>query len=122
MPLAARGLQVDECRPGAGPRVVFSGLDAQAAQTIEAEFARCGHFVITNAGSFRMEQDVPLLVPEVNLGQLSRMLRAEYLVDAVSLTQVSGIPFRAASMETAILQMIEDSADMSSATGEGSDR
>ena len=63
-----------------------------------------------------------VLVPEVNLGQLSRMLRAEYLVDAVSLTQVSGIPFRAASMETAILQMIEDSADMSSATGEGSDR
>ncbi len=63
-----------------------------------------------------------VLVPEVNLGQLSRMLRAEYLVDAVSLTQVSGIPLRAASMETAILQMIEDSADMSSATGEGSDR
>ena len=33
-----------------------------------------------------------VLVPEVNLGQLSRLLRAEYLVDAVSFTQVSGHP------------------------------
>ena len=49
-----------------------------------------------------------VLVPEVNLGQLSRLLRAEYLVDARSLTQVSGIPFRAAAMESAILQLIEE--------------
>ena len=51
-----------------------------------------------------------VLVPEVNLGQLSRLLRAEYLVDAVSLTQVRGIPFRAAAMETAILQLIDGAA------------
>jgi 2-oxoglutarate ferredoxin oxidoreductase subunit alpha len=48
-----------------------------------------------------------VLVPEVNLGQLSRLLRAEYLVDAISFTQVQGIPFRAAAMEAAILQQIE---------------
>jgi hypothetical protein len=48
-----------------------------------------------------------VLVPEVNLGQLSRLLRAEYLVDAISFTQVQGIPFRAAAMESAILQQIE---------------
>ncbi len=48
-----------------------------------------------------------VLVPEVNLGQLSRLLRAEYLVDTVSFTQVQGIPFRAAAMEAAILQQIE---------------
>ena len=48
-----------------------------------------------------------VLVPEVNLGQLSRLLRAEYLVDAISFTQVQGIPFRAAAMEVAILQQIE---------------
>ena len=62
-----------------------------------------------------------VLVPEVNLGQLSRLLRAEYLVDAQSLTQVSGIPFRAASMESALLELIEESADSGSATEEGSD-
>ncbi len=52
-----------------------------------------------------------VLVPEVNLGQLSRLLRAEYLVDAVSFTQVQGIPFRAAAMEAAILQQIEGTSD-----------
>jgi 2-oxoglutarate ferredoxin oxidoreductase subunit alpha len=62
-----------------------------------------------------------VLVPEVNLGQLSRLLRAEYLVDAVSLTQVSGIPFRAAAMETAILQLIDETAD-GSADDKGTDR
>ena len=50
-----------------------------------------------------------VLVPEVNLGQLSRLLRAEYLVDAISFTQVQGIPFRAAAMEAAILQQIDGS-------------
>jgi 2-oxoglutarate ferredoxin oxidoreductase subunit alpha len=47
-----------------------------------------------------------ILVPEVNLGQLSRLLRAEYLVDAVSFTQMKGIPFRAAAMESAILELL----------------
>ena len=32
------------------------------------------------------------LVPEMNLGQLSRLLRAEYLVDAKSVTKVKGLP------------------------------
>jgi 2-oxoglutarate ferredoxin oxidoreductase subunit alpha len=48
-----------------------------------------------------------VLVPEVNMGQLSRLLRAEYLVDAVPFNQVKGVPFRAADMEAAILQQIE---------------
>jgi 2-oxoglutarate ferredoxin oxidoreductase subunit alpha len=52
-----------------------------------------------------------VLVPEVNLGQLSRLLRAEYLVDAISFTQVQGIPFRAAAMESAILQQIDGTAE-----------
>jgi 2-oxoglutarate ferredoxin oxidoreductase subunit alpha len=52
-----------------------------------------------------------VLVPEVNLGQLSRLLRAEYLVDAISFTQVQGVPFRAAAMESAILQQIDGTAE-----------
>ncbi len=39
-----------------------------------------------------------VLVPEMNLGQLSRMLRAEYLVDARCIPKVSGQPFTAAEM------------------------
>jgi 2-oxoglutarate/2-oxoacid ferredoxin oxidoreductase subunit alpha len=51
-----------------------------------------------------------VLVPEVNLGQLSKILRAEFLIDAVSFTQIQGVPFRAAAMEAAILHQIEELA------------
>jgi len=44
-----------------------------------------------------------ILVPEANLGQLSRMIRAEFLVDARSLSKVQGVPFRAGEIEEAIL-------------------
>jgi 2-oxoglutarate ferredoxin oxidoreductase subunit alpha len=47
-----------------------------------------------------------ILVPEMNLGQLSRLLRAEYLVDARSITKMQGIPFRAAELEAKILEAI----------------
>jgi 2-oxoglutarate ferredoxin oxidoreductase subunit alpha len=33
-----------------------------------------------------------VLVPEMNMGQLSRLLRAEYLVDVESYTKVDGLP------------------------------
>jgi aspartate-semialdehyde dehydrogenase len=58
--------RVEACKPGSGPRLVFSGLDAGAAKDIEPAFARAGHIVVSNARSFRMEADVPLLIPEVN--------------------------------------------------------
>src|SRR5436190_7099586 len=48
-----------------------------------------------------------ILVPEINLGQLSRLVRAEYLVDAQSFTQMFGVPFRAADLEAAILEMMD---------------
>jgi 2-oxoglutarate ferredoxin oxidoreductase subunit alpha len=48
-----------------------------------------------------------VLVPELNMGQLSRMLRADYLVDVRSYNRVAGIPFRAAELEQTILEMLE---------------
>ena len=48
-----------------------------------------------------------ILVPEMNLGQLSRLIRAEFLVDAQSITKVQGLPFRAAEIEHKILEMID---------------
>ncbi len=47
-----------------------------------------------------------ILVPEMNLGQLSRLVRAEYLVDAQSYTKIQGVPFRAVEIETKILEML----------------
>ena len=48
-----------------------------------------------------------VLVPEMNLGHLSRLVRAEYLVDARSLTKVQGQPFRAAEIEDAIVEALK---------------
>jgi 2-oxoglutarate ferredoxin oxidoreductase subunit alpha len=47
-----------------------------------------------------------VLVPEINLGQLSRLIRAEFLVDVQSLNKMQGVPFRAAEIETAILTLL----------------
>src|SRR5215210_3027874 len=57
---------LDACRPGRGPKVVFSGLDASVAGEIEGAFAAAGHIVISNARNFRMDPLVPLLIPEIN--------------------------------------------------------
>ncbi len=47
-----------------------------------------------------------VLVPEANLGQLVKMVRADFLVNARSLTKMQGNPFRAAEIETVILEML----------------
>ena len=49
-----------------------------------------------------------VMVPEMNLGQLSRQLRAEFLVDARSINKVRGLPFTAAELEQAIIDQLKD--------------
>jgi 2-oxoglutarate ferredoxin oxidoreductase subunit alpha len=48
-----------------------------------------------------------LLVPEMNLGQLSKLVRAEYLVPATSLTKVQGLPFSATEIENKMMEMLD---------------
>lgn len=60
---------------GTAPKLVFSALDASVAQEIEAAFAAAGHFVVSNTRNYRMEADVPLLVPEVNADHLHLISR-----------------------------------------------
>ncbi|MGQ0824801.1 MAG: 2-oxoacid:acceptor oxidoreductase subunit alpha [Actinomycetota bacterium] len=47
-----------------------------------------------------------VLVPELNLGQLSKLLRSEFLVDAQSYCRLPGVPFRAAELEAHILELM----------------
>ena len=47
-----------------------------------------------------------ILVPEINLGQLSRILRAEYLVDAQTMSKMQGVPFRVGEIEAAITALL----------------
>jgi 2-oxoglutarate ferredoxin oxidoreductase subunit alpha len=39
-----------------------------------------------------------VVIPEMNLGQLAMLVRAKFLVDAISFTQVRGLPFRASDL------------------------
>ncbi len=75
MPDVCRTMTVDACVPGRGPKVVFSALDASAADQLEHQFAAAGHVVLSNARSHRMDPLVPLLIPEVNAEHLSLLER-----------------------------------------------
>src|SRR5919199_3827293 len=48
-----------------------------------------------------------VLVPEMNLGQLVKLVRAEFLVDATGFNLVRGIPFRASEVGQAIEAMVD---------------
>ncbi|MEZ7823297.1 MAG: hypothetical protein QMB44_00600 [SAR324 cluster bacterium] len=50
-----------------------------------------------------------VLVPEMNLGQLSRLLRAEYLVDTISLSKLQGRPFLISEIRNRVLEILAKS-------------
>ncbi len=67
LPEEVKGLTVVPTRPEAvDADIVFSALPAEEAIKIEADFAKAGFIVSSNASSYRMEKDIPLVIPEVN--------------------------------------------------------
>ncbi len=66
IPHAARDLEVLPLGAELEARVVFSALPSDVAGDVEADYARRGHYVFSNASNHRMDPLVPLLVPEVN--------------------------------------------------------
>ena len=77
MPLADRlaSMEVRSVRDDLPCRAVFSALDAETAREVEPEFARRGAFVFSNASAYRMDEDVPLVIPEINPDSLSTIER-----------------------------------------------
>jgi aspartate-semialdehyde dehydrogenase len=69
-PAGVADLVVEEAVPGRGPRLIFSSMASNQAAEIERAFAAEGHIVVSNSSHYRMAEDVPLLVPEVNPGHL----------------------------------------------------
>src|SRR5262249_52985342 len=51
-----------------------------------------------------------VLVPEMNLGQLVRLIRAEYLVDAVGFNKIQGRPFNVSEIPNPCLRLLNGSA------------
>ncbi len=76
MPERVAAMTVHECRPAAhSPQLLFASLDSKVAGEVEREFAQAGHVVVSNSSNYRMEADVPLLIPEVNPGHLALVRR-----------------------------------------------
>jgi aspartate-semialdehyde dehydrogenase len=70
MPSAVRNLRVQACEPPLECDVVLSSLPSDMARPVEAAFAAAGYPVISNSAAFRMDDDVPLVVPEINADHL----------------------------------------------------
>lgn len=47
-----------------------------------------------------------VVVPEMNMGQLSKLIRAEFLIDVISINKVKGLPFRASDLEEELVKLI----------------
>jgi 2-oxoglutarate ferredoxin oxidoreductase subunit alpha len=49
-----------------------------------------------------------VLVPEMNLGQLRMLVRSQFLVDAIGLNRVRGLPFKAEELAEAIIELLDE--------------
>jgi 2-oxoglutarate ferredoxin oxidoreductase subunit alpha len=105
-------LEVDD--PDGGARVLVLGWGgtygsiAAACRRVRASGGTVAHAHLRHLNPFPRNTGEVLrrydrvLVPEINLGQLLKLVRAEFLVDAVGYNRVSGQPLRAAEIADAI--------------------
>jgi len=71
IPEHIRKMPVSLAGPEGAPRVIFAALDAGIARELEPKFADAGCAVVSNSSAFRMQPDVPLVIPEVNSDHLA---------------------------------------------------
>jgi aspartate-semialdehyde dehydrogenase len=63
-------MTVSPAEPEGAPKIIFASVDAAIARELEPKFAAAGCAVISNSSAFRMEPNVPLVMPEVNADHL----------------------------------------------------
>ncbi len=63
-------MPVSPAGPEGAPKIIFAALDADIARELEPRFAAAGCAVISNSSAFRMQAEVPLVIPEVNADHL----------------------------------------------------
>ncbi len=66
IPASLRDIIVQPIAPPLECDIVFSSLPSSVARETEESFARAGYPVISNSSSYRMDEDVPLLIAEIN--------------------------------------------------------
>ncbi len=78
IPASVGDIVVQPIKPPLDCDILFSSLPSSVARETEEAFARAGYPVISNSSSYRMDEDVPLLIAEINadhLGLLERQRR-----------------------------------------------
>ena len=73
MPAHIASMIVSPATPEGAPGVIFAALDTDIALELEPRFAAAGCAVISNSSAFRMQADVPLVIPEVNAAHLDML-------------------------------------------------
>jgi 2-oxoglutarate/2-oxoacid ferredoxin oxidoreductase subunit alpha len=88
------------------------GAIAEAVRQVRADGATVSRAHLTHLNPLPHElagvlgRYPTVLCPELNLGQLARLLRGRYLVDVQSFTKVAGVPFSATEMEARIRELM----------------
>ncbi|AUG78789.1 2-oxoglutarate ferredoxin oxidoreductase subunit alpha [Kitasatospora sp. MMS16-BH015] len=118
--IAVRPVEVDD--PTGDARVLVLGWGSTygpitaAVRRVRREGGRIAQTHLRNVNPFPANLGAVLrgydrvIVPEMNLGQLALLLRAEYLVDVESFTQVTGLPFKAEQLAGALTAALTDGA------------
>jgi aspartate-semialdehyde dehydrogenase len=70
LPERIANMTISPAVPEGAPKIIFAALDADIAREMEPAFAAAGCAVISNSSAFRMDEDVPLVIPEVNADHL----------------------------------------------------
>src|ERR1022692_2971520 len=70
IPANVAKMTVAPAKPNGAPKVIFAALDSGIARELEPQFADAGCAVVSNSSALRMQEDVPLVIPEVNAGHI----------------------------------------------------
>ncbi|MDB6081241.1 MAG: Aspartate-semialdehyde dehydrogenase, partial [Chlamydiia bacterium] len=87
LPEAIGLLPVLSCEPNFPYKIVFSGLSSSVAGDVETAFAKAGCVVISCAKNHRMDPDVPMLVPEVNIEHIDLVKEQKFPDGGMILTK-----------------------------------
>ena len=66
LPANIAKMKVSPATPEGAPKIIFAALDSAIAAELEPKFAEAGCAVVSNSSALRMQEDVPLVIPEVN--------------------------------------------------------
>ncbi|MGC2447662.1 MAG: aspartate-semialdehyde dehydrogenase [Candidatus Sulfotelmatobacter sp.] len=70
IPDAVAKMKVSPASPDGAPKIIFAALDSGIAAELEPRFADAGCAVVSNSSALRMQEDVPLVIPEVNAAHI----------------------------------------------------